>query len=58
MTVLTSKHAIMIPHAGAILAIRGARPAKSADVPSVRMMLDMTATVDRPLGAVSDMTMA
>ena len=32
----TSKQAIMIPHAGAILAIRGPSPANNAGTPSVR----------------------
>jgi len=34
---LTSKDAIIIPHAGAILAIRGKMPANNADGPSLRI---------------------
>lgn len=35
---LTSKHAIIMPQAGAIFAIRGMVPAKRAEAPSVRIM--------------------
>lgn len=35
---MPSKHAIMIPQAGAILAVRGHTPANNAAMPSVRTM--------------------
>ena len=41
----TSKHEIMMPHAGAIFAIRGITPAYNAATPSVRTISLKTAAV-------------
>ena len=42
----TSKHAIMIPQAGAIFVIRGTMPAYSADMPSLRRISAVSARLD------------
>ena len=47
-----------MPQAGAILAIRGLRPAKRADGPSVRMILKRSASVPEARPAAPDMSRA
>lgn len=51
LTKLTSKQAIMIPHAGAIFTVRGSAPAYSAAIPSVLTICIMSGNVELDPGA-------
>ena len=54
----TSKQVIIIPHAGAILAILGTVPAKSVRAPSVRIICMSNSAFDILLGCVTAMMRA
>ena len=56
-TILTSKQAIMIPHAGAIFVIRGTMPAYSVEIPSVRT-ISKSKGIDEDALLEADMSIA